>query len=107
MSSPLRIPTQSASAAYLQQHNMPRILEDAIAQARQRAPIRPLHLPRRRPQGRRINSRGPQSTTPRVVFVLGGPGAGKGTQCANIVRDYGWVHLSAGDLLQRGAQQRR
>lgn len=37
-----------------------------------------------------------------VVFVLGGPGAGKGTQCANIVREFGYVHLSAGDLL-RGA----
>ena len=32
--------------------------------------------------------------------MLGGPGAGKGTQCANIVREYGWVHLSAGDLLR-------
>lgn len=35
-----------------------------------------------------------------VVFVLGGPGAGKGTQCANLVRDYGFAHLSAGDLLR-------
>lgn len=35
-----------------------------------------------------------------VVFVLGGPGVGKGTQCANIVKDYGFVHLSAGDLLR-------
>lgn len=35
-----------------------------------------------------------------VIFVLGGPGAGKGTQCANLVRDYGFVHLSAGDLLR-------
>ncbi|CAL6315012.1 unnamed protein product [Bathycoccus prasinos] len=35
-----------------------------------------------------------------VVFVLGGPGAGKGTQCANIVRDYDFTHLSAGDLLR-------
>jgi len=35
-----------------------------------------------------------------VVFVLGGPGAGKGTQCANLVRDYGFTHLSAGDLLR-------
>ena len=35
-----------------------------------------------------------------VLFVLGGPGAGKGTQCANIVRDYGFTHLSAGDLLR-------
>lgn len=35
-----------------------------------------------------------------VIFVLGGPGSGKGTQCANIVKDYGCKHLSAGDLLR-------
>lgn len=29
-----------------------------------------------------------------VVFVLGGPGSGKGTHCASLVRDYGFVHLS-------------
>lgn len=40
-----------------------------------------------------------------VVFVLGGPGSGKGTQSANLVRDYGFNHLSAGDLL-RGEQDR-
>jgi hypothetical protein len=34
------------------------------------------------------------------VFVLGGPGAGKGTQCSNLIRDYGFCHLSAGDLLR-------
>ena len=34
------------------------------------------------------------------MFVLGGPGAGKGTQCANIVREGGFAHLSAGDLLR-------
>ncbi|KAI8928546.1 adenylate kinase-domain-containing protein [Entophlyctis helioformis] len=35
-----------------------------------------------------------------VVFVLGGPGAGKGTQCAKLVNEFGFVHLSAGDLLR-------
>jgi UMP-CMP kinase len=35
-----------------------------------------------------------------VFFVLGGPGAGKGTQCANLVKHYGFTHLSAGDLLR-------
>lgn len=35
-----------------------------------------------------------------VVFVLGGPGSGKGTQCAKIVENYGFTHLSAGDLLR-------
>ncbi|KAK4763804.1 hypothetical protein SAY87_013242 [Trapa incisa] len=37
---------------------------------------------------------------PTVVFVLGGPGSGKGTQCANIVQHFGYTHLSAGDLLR-------
>jgi len=37
---------------------------------------------------------------PTVIFVLGGPGSGKGTQCANIVTAYGYEHLSAGDLLR-------
>ncbi|KAF2885740.1 hypothetical protein ILUMI_20444 [Ignelater luminosus] len=37
---------------------------------------------------------------PKVVFVLGGPGAGKGTQCQRIVKDFEFVHLSAGDLLR-------
>jgi UMP-CMP kinase len=45
----------------------------------------------------------PQNVT--VLFVLGGPGAGKGTQCANLVRDYNFTHLSAGDLLR--AEQTR
>lgn len=39
-------------------------------------------------------------TKPQVIFVLGGPGSGKGTQCAKIVKEFGFVHLSAGDLLR-------
>ncbi len=35
-----------------------------------------------------------------IVFVLGGPGSGKGTQCAKVVEKYGFTHLSAGDLLR-------
>lgn len=37
---------------------------------------------------------------PEVVFILGGPGAGKGTLCRYIVEHYGYAHLSAGDLLR-------
>ncbi|KAJ1963115.1 bifunctional uridylate/adenylate kinase [Dimargaris xerosporica] len=40
-----------------------------------------------------------------VVFVLGGPGSGKGTQCKRLAEEFGFVHLSAGDLL-REEQQR-
>ncbi|EDQ85619.1 uncharacterized protein MONBRDRAFT_29132 [Monosiga brevicollis MX1] len=37
---------------------------------------------------------------PTVVFVLGPPGAGKGTQSSNIVKNFNFTHLSAGDLLR-------
>mmetsp|Transcript_51772 Transcript_51772/g.85759 ORF Transcript_51772/g.85759 Transcript_51772/m.85759 type:complete len:229 (+) Transcript_51772:57-743(+) len=40
------------------------------------------------------------SKKPNVFFMLGGPGAGKGTQCANLVDEFGLIHLSAGDLLR-------
>uniref|UniRef100_A0A7C9CKU4 adenylate kinase n=1 Tax=Opuntia streptacantha TaxID=393608 RepID=A0A7C9CKU4_OPUST len=39
-----------------------------------------------------------------IAFVLGGPGSGKGTQCARIVDTYGFTHLSAGDLLRNEIQ---
>lgn len=42
-----------------------------------------------------------QEELPQVVFVLGGPGAGKGTQCQRICAEFGYVHLSAGDLLRK------
>ncbi|KAH8395359.1 hypothetical protein KR222_010919, partial [Zaprionus bogoriensis] len=35
-----------------------------------------------------------------IIWVLGGPGCGKGTQCAKIVEKYGFTHLSSGDLLR-------
>ncbi|KAL9714903.1 bifunctional uridylate/adenylate kinase [Leucoagaricus gongylophorus] len=35
-----------------------------------------------------------------VIFVLGGPGAGKGTQCSMLVQAHNFCHLSAGDLLR-------
>jgi len=40
------------------------------------------------------------SRKPSVIFVLGGPGAGKGTQCQKLVDNHNFVHLSAGDLLR-------
>lgn len=41
---------------------------------------------------------------PNVVYVLGGPGAGKGTMCELAQTQLGWTHLSTGDLL-RAEQQ--
>lgn len=41
---------------------------------------------------------------PHIVFILGGPGAGKGTMCALAEIQLGWMHLSAGDLLRTALQ---
>ena len=35
-----------------------------------------------------------------IVFVTGGPGSGKGTQCDKIVKEFNFTHLSSGDLLR-------
>lgn len=35
-----------------------------------------------------------------LIFVLGGPGSGKGTLCARLAAEFGARHLSAGDLLR-------
>lgn len=36
-----------------------------------------------------------------MLSISGGPGSGKGTQCAKIVEAFGFTHVSAGDLLRR------
>lgn len=37
---------------------------------------------------------------PKITFVLGGPCSGKGTQCAKLVEEFGYTHLSSGDLFR-------
>jgi adenylate kinase len=34
------------------------------------------------------------------IIISGAPGSGKGTQCENIVKKYGVVHISTGDVLR-------
>lgn len=40
------------------------------------------------------------SEKPVVLFVVGGPGSGKGTVCPKLVEKYGFTHLSTGDILR-------
>mmetsp|Transcript_60109 Transcript_60109/g.173352 ORF Transcript_60109/g.173352 Transcript_60109/m.173352 type:complete len:275 (-) Transcript_60109:150-974(-) len=42
---------------------------------------------------------------PEVVFVLGGPGSGKGTFSARCVEQWGYQHLSAGDCIRAERQR--
>lgn len=42
---------------------------------------------------------------PNLIFILGGPGAGKSTQSKRIQKAFGYTHLSAGDLLRAECSQ--
>lgn len=44
-------------------------------------------------------------TDKEIVFVLGGPGSGKGTQALSIARDYGIGYVSTGDLLRAATDE--
>ena len=37
---------------------------------------------------------------PKLIFVVGGPSSGKGQQCKKLVEEFGFVHLSMGDLMR-------
>lgn len=37
---------------------------------------------------------------PKITFVLGGPASGKGTQCEKLVEEFGYTHISTGDLMR-------
>ena len=36
----------------------------------------------------------------KLVFILGGPGAGKGTYCAKLVSEFKYNHISTGDCIR-------
>ena len=44
---------------------------------------------------------------PNVIFVIGGPGCGKGTQCKRIVKNFGYVSFSTGDLLRKYVEEKK
>ena len=44
---------------------------------------------------------------PQVIFVMGGPGAGKGTQCSRLVKELGFATFSTGDLLRGVVREKK
>jgi len=35
------------------------------------------------------------------MFILGGPGSGKGSMCELLEKDFQFVHISAGEILRK------
>ncbi len=51
--------------------------------------------------GYQVSTTGNVKMQHQVVFVLGGPGSGKGTQCEKLTKEFNDIcHFSAGDLLR-------
>ena len=44
---------------------------------------------------------------PNVIFVIGGPGCGKGTQCKRIVKNFNYQSFSTGDLLRQYVKDKK
>ena len=44
---------------------------------------------------------------PNIVFVVGGPGCGKGTQCKKLISKYGYVSFSTGDLMRKYVEEKK
>ena len=44
---------------------------------------------------------------PNVIFVIGGPGCGKGTQCKKIVENFKYESFSTGDLLRNYVKEKK
>ena len=43
----------------------------------------------------------------RVVFVIGGPGSGNGTQCTKIKDEFNYNHMSTGDILRNVVKEKQ
>ena len=46
-----------------------------------------------------------QLGNPKITFVTGAPGCGKGTQCEKLVEEFGYTHISTGDLIRAEIQK--
>lgn len=89
-----------SAKSYLAEHKIRQLFEKLTAELVQIRPNDPVVYMQNRLAEIHEHGFSSESKRRKVVFILGGPGSGKGTQAANLVRDFGFVHLSAGDLLR-------
>eukprot|EP00965_Chrysotila_dentata_P004991 163667-Pleurochrysis_carterae.AAC.1 len=92
--------SRASTQAYLQKHAISSRIEQAVNAAIKDLPEDPFPV-----IAKHLLTGRPECDVPCVWFVLGGPGAGKGTQCARVIEYFRqkhlrYTHLSAGDLLR-------
>ncbi|KAL9652496.1 hypothetical protein ABK040_000068 [Willaertia magna] len=85
---------------YMKQHKLDHLFDDLTKTLVENKPVDPVQF-----LIDELQRRDPKNQSRKVVFVLGGPGSGKGTQCARLVEKYNFAHYSAGDLLRAECQK--
>ncbi|KAG2388441.1 hypothetical protein C9374_000605 [Naegleria lovaniensis] len=93
--SPLTPEQQQQFHQYMKQHNLDSLFNDLTKKLVEKQPLDPIQF-----MIDELERKDPKNQPRKVVFVLGGPGSGKGTQCARLVEKYKFAHFSAGDLLR-------
>ena len=91
-SAPLSAPAAAVPALFGPVHGVPGLAAAAV-------PAVPLLSPSAAPSGA-LEAAAPAAAQPLRLLITGAPGAGKGEASKRLSRDYGLVHISAGDLLR-------
>eukprot|EP01012_Entosiphon_sulcatum_P030751 TRINITY_DN3813_c0_g1_i1.p1 TRINITY_DN3813_c0_g1~~TRINITY_DN3813_c0_g1_i1.p1 ORF type:complete len:244 (-),score=53.31 TRINITY_DN3813_c0_g1_i1:7-738(-) len=87
---------------YLSSHKIHTLFEQLTAEMIRYKPLHPLDFMIHRVAQMSAGQQEPQRHS--VVFVVGGPASGKGTQCARLVEKLGVVAINVTDLLRREAR---
>jgi UMP-CMP kinase family protein len=84
---------------YLKKHHLTEVIDEVVKKLLDKQPEDPLQFMIDNLTHWKSKGFTP-SQAARCWFVLGPPGSGKGTQSAKLVQDFGFIHISAGDLLR-------
>eukprot|EP00793_Prasinoderma_coloniale_P004950 PRCOL_00000711-RA len=93
-------PAMRARTEYAYSTEVYGTLQRMLAKLLEAMPEKPLHYMPADEEAEEVEAAPAKIEGKNIIFVLGGPGSGKGTQCERIVADFGFDHFSAGDLLR-------
>eukprot|EP00163_Fabomonas_tropica_P009966 TRINITY_DN1990_c0_g1_i1.p1 TRINITY_DN1990_c0_g1~~TRINITY_DN1990_c0_g1_i1.p1 ORF type:complete len:501 (-),score=120.14 TRINITY_DN1990_c0_g1_i1:90-1592(-) len=83
------------AATYVERHHIFELFESLVQELVVRQPTDPIKF--------LVDTL--KNERPHKVILAGGPASGKGTQCQLLVKEFGFVHVSTGDLIREAIRQ--